>query len=102
MKCPYCGETMHCFREVKQAMANEGFNKAYLQEEIRKAIDSAIRSCFSENLEKYTERAIEMRCRDWTNDRVIKDAIQAAAAQALLDSIHIQLRGRATKTKEDK
>lgn len=101
MKCPHCGETMHCFREVKQAMANDGFDKAYLQEEIRKAIDSAIRSCFNENLEKYTKRAIEMRCRDWDNDRTIKAAIQAAAAQALLDSIRIQLRGRPVKTKED-
>lgn len=101
MKCPHCGETMHCFREVKQCMINESFDRAYLQKEIKKAIDSAIRSCFSENLEKYTERAIEKRCRDWTSDRAIKDAIQTAAAQALLGNIHIQLRERAAKTKEN-
>lgn len=91
MKCPHCGETMNCYREVKQALANAGIDKDYLQEQVTQTIEAAVKSCFSENLEKYAEKAIRARCNDWSNDRVIKDAIQAAVGQVLLNSIQIKL-----------
>ena len=92
MKCPYCGETMNCFREVKQIMANEGFDKDYLQAQIKQTIDAAVKSCFSENLKTYTEKAIRARCNDWSNDRVIKDAIREAVGSILLNRVQIRLR----------
>jgi len=84
---------MNCYREVKQAMANEGFDKTYLQEQIIEAISSAVKSCFSENIEKYTEAAIRAKCNDYRNDRLIADEIQKAVGKVLLGRVQVRLLG---------
>ena len=92
MKCEHCGHTIHAFKEIKQAMANEGFDREYLMAEIKTTIDAAVRSAVSKAIEPTIAAEMKQRINGYLYDKTISDAIKLAIGEAMREQFVVSLR----------
>lgn len=60
MKCRNCGHTeVGLYKEIKSLIAEMGITKEDVQNEIRRTVDSYVRSAISENISKYVKEFAE-------------------------------------------
>ena len=92
MKCENCGCEVHAYKEIKQAMLNEGFDREYLRNEIDAVVSAAVNSAAGDAVARLVPEMIKKKINDWMYTPTLKNAVKEVVAESLKNQIEVTVK----------